>query len=299
MCPARRNRNPRSAAVSAEDQPQRPRIVGASVEIRGFPCGQPAAAGARRTKPRSGKNPRGAQAFCRVVVPRGAAATEGERDRSPVAARGAARKRRNILTTSAQRTHCGRGLPVPVPEGRRRRLAGGKSAPADAAPGNRAAWLRAPTGHRRKWPEATSGGGNAAGRTPPKNSSMPRWGMARSAAQPGAAPAARACPRLISCGVPLGRRAKRRQQFFGRRPAARAAQNPRVRRGFFPERGCVRGAPAAAGWLQGTPRIPTVAGEVSGPLRLVLGGHSRTPWVAAPPLCVHRISVVLLPLGTA
>ena len=41
------------------------------------------------------------------------------------------------------------GRPFFVPEGRRRRLAGGKSAPADAAPGNRAQWLRAPAGHRR------------------------------------------------------------------------------------------------------------------------------------------------------
>ena len=141
----------------------------------------------------------------------------------PVAAGGVARERRNILTTSARRTRCGRGRPVPVPEGRRRKLAGGKAAPADAAPGNRAAWLRAPTGHRRKWPEATRGGGNVAGRTPPKTSSMPRRGMDHLAAQPGAAPATRACPRLISCGVPPGRRAKRWRHLFGRRLAARAA----------------------------------------------------------------------------
>ena len=69
-------------------------------------------------------------------------------------------------------------------------------------------------------------------------------------------------------------------------------QNPRALRGFFPERGCVRGAPAAAGWRQGTAPIPTGASEDSGPLRLGLGGHSRAPWVAAPPLCVDRISVV-------
>ena len=126
-----------------------------------------------------------------------------------VAACGAARERRKFLTTAALRPRRSRQRPVPVPEGRRRRLAGGKSASADAAPGNRAGWLGAPAGHRRKWPEATRGGGNAAGTPPPKTSSMPRWGMARSAAQPGAAPAQRACPRLISCGVPPGRRAKR------------------------------------------------------------------------------------------
>ena len=76
-------------------------------------------------------------------------------------------------------------------------------------------------------------------------------------------------------------------------------QNPRAPRGFFLERGCVRGAPAAAGWPQRTPLIPTSAGEVSGLLRLVLGGHSRAPWVAAPPLCVHRVSVVHSAFSTA
>ena len=64
-------------------------------------------------------------------------------------------------------------------------------------------------------------------------------------------------------------------------------------RGFLLERGCVRGAPAAAGWPPVTPLIPTGACKVSGPLRLVLGGHSRAPWGAAPPLGVHRVSVVV------
>ena len=42
----------------------------------------------------------------------------------------------------------------------------------------------------------------------------------------------------------------------------------------------------------------TSAGEVLGPLRLVLGGHSRAPWVVAPPLWVHRVSVVFPPVPT-
>ena len=75
-------------------------------------------------------------------------------------------------------------------------------------------------------------------------------------------------------------------------------QNPRAPRGLFPERGCVRGAPAAAGWTHGTPLIPAGACGDSGPLRLVLGGHSRAPWGAAPPRCVHRVSAVLLPVLT-
>ena len=101
-----------------------------------------------------------------------------------------------------------RGRPVPVPEGRRRKLAGGKSAPADAAPGNRAGWLHAPAGHRRKWPEATSGGGHAAGYTLPKISSMPRWGMVRSAVQPGAAPAGAGLPPANFLRSPSGTKSR-------------------------------------------------------------------------------------------
>ncbi len=59
---------------------------------------------------------------------------------------------------------------------------------------------------------------------------------------------------------------------------------PRGPRGFLPERGCVRGAPTAAGWPHGKRLISTGAYGVSGPLRLVLGGHSRAPLAAAPPL---------------
>ena len=79
--------------------------------------------------------------------------------RSAWCGKGAAEYSNDLRTANALRT----GRPVPVPEGRRRRLAGGKSAPADAAPGNRAEWIHAPTGHRRKWPKATRGGGDAAG----------------------------------------------------------------------------------------------------------------------------------------
>ena len=69
--------------------------------------------------------------------------------------------------------------------------------------------------------------------------------------------------------------------------------NARTSRGFLPQRGCVRGAPAAADWPPGTPRISTSPSEVSGPLRLVLGGHDRAPSVAASPPCVLRVSVVI------
>ncbi len=62
-------------------------------------------------------------------------------------------------------------------------------------------------------------------------------------------------------------------------PPSRAPHGP-APRGFF-RSAAVCGAPAAARCPQGTPRFPTGAREVPGPLRLVLGGHSRAPWVAA------------------
>ncbi len=63
-----------------------------------------------------------------------------------------------------------------------------------------------PSGASKKWREmladpwrpalsgATSGDGDAAGRATPKTSPMPRWGMARSAWEPGAAPAGTGLP---------------------------------------------------------------------------------------------------------
>ena len=110
--------------------------------------------------------------------------------------------------------------PVPVPEGRRRRLAGGKSAPADAAPGKCAEWLRAPAGHRRtglgcgpttgdptgprQWVmAATLRGGRR-----PKFLRCPAGACRVRCGNRGPRPLARACPRLISCGVPPGRSAK-------------------------------------------------------------------------------------------
>ena len=88
--------------------------------------------------------------------------------------------------------------------------------------------------------------------------------------------------------------------FFAAPPLCTTTlQNPRAPRGSFPERGCVRRAPAAAGCPRGTPLILTGACGDSGPLRLVLGGHSRAPWVAAPPPCVHRVAVVLSAFSTA
>ena len=130
------------------------------------------------------------------------------------------------------------------------------------------------------------------GSAPPKTSSMPRWGMARSAGQPGAAPAGAGLPPANFLRGPSGTKSKALATILWWSAGGQGSGKILARReDFFPERGCVRGAPAAAGWPQGTPLIPNGACELSGPLRLVLGGHSRAPWVAAPPRCVQRVLV--------
>ena len=70
MCPPRTSRSS-------------PETVRAPVEIRRFSCGQPAAAGAPRTQPRSGRNPRAPRGFCRVVGLSGGGATKGARPSRP------------------------------------------------------------------------------------------------------------------------------------------------------------------------------------------------------------------------
>ena len=117
---------------------------------------------------------------------------------------------------------------VPVPEGLQRRLAGGKSAPADAAPGTRAEWLRAPAGHRRNGLECRPIAGDPIGPRRRVLTVLLRDGRRQkllrcpAGAWPvrrgnrGPRPLERACPRLISCGVPPGPRTRRRRQFSGR-----------------------------------------------------------------------------------
>ena len=121
-----------------------------------------------------------------------------------------------------------------VPEGRRRRLAGGKSATADAAPGIRREWLRAPAGHRRNGPDAgrspawlwSDVGCPTCGRRRAVTEMLRGWRRQKLLRCPAGAwpvrrgnrgprPLARACPRLISCGVPPGREAERRRGFSG------------------------------------------------------------------------------------
>ena len=139
--------------------------------------------------------------------------------------------------------------PVPVPEGRRRRLAGGKSAPADAAPGNGAEWLRAPAGHRRngpgRWPTAggLSGQRRRVVAEPLRGGRRQKLLRCPAGAWPvrrghrGPRPLARACPRLISCGVPPGPKARRRRLFSGGLRVASATAKPSRRARIFPLHG--------------------------------------------------------------
>ncbi len=111
-----------------------------------------------------------------------------------------------------------------VPEGRRRRLAGGKSAAADAAPGNGHEWPAAPVGHRRNVPRCrtTSGVSICQGQLPAaerlEEGQPTAFLRCPARARPvqrdhrGPRPLALACPRLISCGVPPGRGARPRWQ---------------------------------------------------------------------------------------
>ena len=196
------------------------------------------------------------------------------------------------------------GRTFAVPEGRRRRLAGGKSAAADAAPGNRGEWLRAPAGHRRNGRNAghsvallgsgvgcpTCGGRQAVAETPrawrrqkllrcPAGAGLVRRGNR------GPRPLARACPRLISCGVPPGRGANRRRQFFGSLIAVGERQIPCGARGF-------RRAGGPRPQRTHTREAARNSGRPGSAVAAATGDRSRSALVAASLLCVHRVSVV-------
>ena len=229
-----------------------------------------------------------------------------------------------------------RGRPVPVPEGRRRRLAGGKSA-ADAAPGSGDEWLRAPAGHRRNGPGCRTiavGPTCPPRRTAPKASPMPRWGRSRWPRQPGAAPAGAGLPPANFRRCPSGTRSQASATFL-RWPdgCQRSGRNPRAPRGYHrgthgqpgplptrhlpflcpkfpcPTRPCSRAVPSrAANQIppvsprQQRVRRARVAGHSHRAIpcsRTVTGDRSRSPSVAASPPCVHRVAVVLLAISTA
>ena len=131
-----------------------------------------------------------------------------------------------------ERNSCGGALfpgvdeaALPVPEGRQRKLAGGKPAAAGAAPGEFGALFRAPAGHRRNWWQiwrrvggarvgvlfCQRGGGNEPLSETPRAKHCGKILRCPAGARDlrpnnrGRRPLARTCPRLISGGVPPGR----------------------------------------------------------------------------------------------
>ena len=204
--------------------------------------------------------------------PSGGAAPPAERDRSPVAAAKSVPGRDEF--SAPWRGH---GRTCAVPEGRRRRLAGGKSAAADAAPGNRSVWLVAPAGHRRTIPgcRTTTGVAICPRRLPVAEmlgeDQRKEFLRCPAGARPvrrgnrGPRPLARACPRLISCGVPPGRGARPWRQFSGDRLAA----SP-TRRHFLPFHSPAPNSPAQLGWAHKRVR-PTPPARSAVCLRV---GHS-------------------------
>ena len=212
-----------------------------------------------------------------------------------------------------------------VPEGSRRKLAGGKPAqrarPPVAPPNG-----PGPSGASKKFLASSSPQHlRHHHHSPGPFSSMPRWGTEPlSTVSEGRRPLVRTCPRLISSGVPPGREAGvpthstyavRRLSEYSAAPVPPQPLRLRLRhsvlqlcktlarsRGFFPERGGVRGAPAAAGWPHGTPSNLAGASELSGPLRLVRGVHSRAPPVADLPRRLHpcpSVSIRGFPIPTS
>ncbi len=176
-----------------------------------------------------------------------------------------------------------RGRPFPVPEGRRRRLAGGKSAPADAAPGNRADLFRAPAGHRRNgpggWPicprrRVVTGMLRDGRRQEILRCPAGAWTVRRG--NRGPRPLARACPRLISCGVPPGPRTSCQRQFSGclvvASATARSSRRARILKSCSTEKTKLRKAGSSSLTAERWERLQ--------------------PFVF---LCVHRVSVVSMP----
>ena len=162
MCPPRTSRSG-------------PELSAALVRIADVRCGRRAAAGAPRTQPRSGKNPRVPRGFCRCPGP-------------PAEDHG--------IVANAW---------LVVPEGRRRKLAGGKPA-------------------QRAWPPVLPPDGPCPSGASKKNSAASSPQHFRQHASPrafffdaplghgvrwhgfrGRRPLGRTCPRLISSGVPPGR----------------------------------------------------------------------------------------------
>ena len=206
-----------------------------------------------------------------------------------------------------------------VPEGRRRKLAGGKPAPAGAAPGIHAER----TMPQRGIVEAFWAGRSAVSSPPPVcsgRSGRRRWSgipahffdaplghRATRHGYRGRRPLLRTCPRLISCGVSPGRElgdhALKRETgdlgvvFEARSvaapsPCATTLQNPRAPGRFRRAGGPRPQRPLACGGARNSQRPGSDVAAAT-------GDRSRAASVAASPSCVHRISVVISESATA
>ena len=178
MHPERRSRNPRSAGVSAEDQPQRPSILAGTRWNQRRPVG-PTCCG-----------------WCSAHT----AALRGKSSRAvrilPLPWQPADHRR---MVTAAW---------LFVPEGHRRKLAGGKLAPAGAAPGGHVERGHAPAGHRRNFWHRSARSVSATARRLGQAGQFfdaPLGHGATPHGFRGRRPLTRTCPRLISSGVPPGR----------------------------------------------------------------------------------------------
>ncbi len=248
----------RSAAVSAEDQPQRPRNRAGARRNQGRPvrttcCGWCSAhtAALREISSRSATGPRSQRVKSEWSV--------GILGRlSPcVRAAGGDRPRAEILATredfaessyrAAQPQPQEFGTPFPHrwfplvsarpsrPGGTPEEISRGQVRASGRRPRKSCRVTPCPSGASKKWlawradrwrtdlPEATSGGVMLPRVRRQKLLRCPAGAWPVRRGNRGPRPRARACPRLISYGVPPGHRAKRWRQFFGGRLAARAA----------------------------------------------------------------------------
>ena len=125
------------------------------------------------------------------------------------------------------------GTPGSGPRGTPEEISRGQVRPSGRRPRKPCRVAPCPNGASKKKAQGDECWRNGCGGTPPKKFlRCPAGAGSVRRRNPGAAPAARACPRLISCGVPPGRRAKPWRLFFGRRPATGQRENPRGTRGL-------------------------------------------------------------------
>ena len=234
-----RGRNLRSAAVSAEDQSQRPRIPAGTRWDQKRPMAQTCCGScSAHTAALRG------QSVC------SGAASGGSSRR---AARGGRGSELRVRRAESGRGNWGKGI------GRGRRAGGcrpggtpeeisrGQVRGSGRRPRKRSRESRCPGGASKKKARSDECWGKSCGADAAKTSSMPRWGVARSAVQPGAAPARAGLPpakflrrpsgtrrRFLAGGVPGGKAVDHRSGFFHAESQRDSGLQPRVARNELP-----------------------------------------------------------------